>query len=251
MPYVFKRTVLEVVIVSSLLYGSETWLTGSLKEVEKMYVSAVKSLLGVRETTRKDTALIEAGLPSLEELVKKRTSAFIKKELNSDRTADTPLIKIYKICEGKRTKGFKYLNSLLNPSLQQLVPLREKFKTELGSKAVAYRKINPELSVHEAYTTKLYINERERLEFTRFRLCSHHLKIETGRWARIEVENRLCSCGRGVQDEDHVLFRCSKTEDERRLFNVDGDVQDMSVLMSTMEVHKLVSFIFNCMKHFS
>ena len=252
MPYVFKRTVLEAVIVSSLLYGSETWLMGSLKEVDKMYVSAVKSLLGVRETTRNDTSLIEAGLPSIEQLVKKRTSAFIKKKLFSDRTADTPLIKIYRICERKRTKGFKYLNSLLNPLQQQDLPLCEKFRQLSTSKAVVYRKMNPDLSVHKAYLTNEYIDERERLAFTRFRLCSHRLKIETGRWARIDVENRLCSCGNGIQDEEHVLFHCSKTEEERRLFGVDGDVvRDMGVLMSTMEVHDLVSFVFNCMEHFS
>ena len=66
------------------------------------------------------------------------------------------------------------------------------------------------------------------------------------------MENRLCSCGNGIQDEEHVLFQCSKTVEERRLFGVDSDVvQDMGVLMSNMKVHELVSFVFNCMKHFS
>ena len=46
----------------SLLYGCESWLTDKVKDVEKMYVSAIKALLGVRETTRSDTILIESGL---------------------------------------------------------------------------------------------------------------------------------------------------------------------------------------------
>ena len=100
------------------------------------------------------------------------------------------------------------------------------------------------------YTTSDYINERERLVFTRFRLCSHHLKIETGRWARIEKENRLCGCGTGVQDELHVLLRCTKT-DVRRKFGVRvEDYEDVGVLMDTLDVHKLVSFVYACMKIF-
>ena len=63
MPFQYKKQVLEAAIMSSLLYGSETWRTYNLKDVEKMYISAVKSALGVRETTRSDTALIEAGMP--------------------------------------------------------------------------------------------------------------------------------------------------------------------------------------------
>ena len=43
MPYVFKKKVLEAVIISSLLYGCESWLAATgFKEVEKMYVGAVK-----------------------------------------------------------------------------------------------------------------------------------------------------------------------------------------------------------------
>ena len=251
MPFIYKKNVLESMIVASLLYGCESWLAVDFKDVEKMYVSAVKSVLGVRETTRKDTTLIEAGMPSLQHLIAKRTSTFIKKELNSDRVQDTPLIKIYKLCEAKRAKGFIFLNKIVNPSMQHKFSLVDKFKTQNTSKAKTYRTINPELSVHSAYTSREYIDERERLSFTRFRLSSHHLKIETGRWARINVENRLCDCGKGIQDEPHVLFHCGKTEGDRRIFGVDGEVtSDIGALMCKMEVHKLVSFVHCCMKHF-
>ena len=92
MPYIFKKEVLEAMIVSSLLYACETWLGTDFKEVEKLYVSAVKAILGVRETTRNDTSLIEAGMPSIRERIRKRTRAFLNKELNSGRTQDTPLV---------------------------------------------------------------------------------------------------------------------------------------------------------------
>ena len=79
----------------------------------------------------------------------------------------------------------------------------------------------------------------------------HHLKIETGRWARIAAENRVCDCGGGVQDEEHVLFDCRKTEEVRRMFGIDGEeLRDVGVLMNTVDVKKLVSFVYNCMKFF-
>ena len=251
MPYAFKSKVLEAMMVSSILYGSETWLSGSVKEIEKMYVSAVKSALGVRDTTRNDAALIEAGRPSVQELVAKRTTNFMKKELFADRTVDTPLMKIFKICESKRTNGYTYLSRLLDPSRHHNVTVIERFITQNTSKAATYKQINPDLSVHSVYTTDKYVDERKRLVFTRFRLSSHRLKIETGRWARIEAQNRVCDCGGGIQDESHVLFECPKTNGERALYRVDGANTDIGVLMGSMNVHELVPFVYNCMQHFT
>ena len=251
MPYGFKKKVLEAVIISSLLYGCETWLAATgLKDVEKMYVGAVKAVLGVRETTRNDVILIEAGMPSLQELITKRTRTFMTKELNADRPSDTPLIKIYKLCEAKRTNGYDFLRKIMSTPTQPDISVTEKFRNQDTSKARTYKEINPELTVHKVYTSNDYINERERLSFTRFRLSSHHLKIETGRWSRIEVEDRICGCGNGIQDEKHVLFSCSKTERERMRFGVDEGIDDVGELMNGMDVHQLVSFVHECMKHF-
>ena len=47
MPYIFKKKVLEAVKMSSLLYGCETWLSVNFKEIEQLYISAVKAILGV------------------------------------------------------------------------------------------------------------------------------------------------------------------------------------------------------------
>ena len=250
MPYQFKNKVLMAAIISSLLYGCESWLTDNLKDVEKIYISAVKSLLGVRETTRSDTVLLEAGMPSLKQLVKKRTSAFLKKELRADRTTETPLMKIFRICEAKRTGGFRFLSNILNPAAQSR-SVAQDFEQQASSKAVTYRSINPTLSVHEAYTTSDYIDERQRIVFTKFRLSSHHLKIETGRWARLAVEDRVCGCGTAIQDEPHVLLRCIKTKEVRRKFEVQVDeYNDLGDMMDSMDVHQLVPFVYNCMKIF-
>ena len=65
MPFIFKKQVLEAMIISSLLYGCESWLTDKVKDVEKIYLSAIQALLGVRETTRSDTILMESGLSTV------------------------------------------------------------------------------------------------------------------------------------------------------------------------------------------
>ena len=149
-----------------------------------------------------------------------------------------------------RTKGFVFLSNLLNPLTQSDGSVIEKFRTQDTSKARTYKEINPEMKVHNVYKSTEYINERERLSFTRFRLSSHHLKIETGRWARIEVEERLCDCGNGIQDERHVLLTCLKTESERRRYGIGEDTENVGALMEMMNVHDLVSFVHSCMKHF-
>ena len=151
MPYIYKKKVLEAGIMSSLLYGCETWLSVNFKEIEQLYTSAVKAILGVRETTRNDTILIETGMPSVKELLEQRTAKFANKELLLDRC--TPLSQIYKICETKSTSGFVILSNILNPSTNGNDSLIEKFQQQTSTKATTYRDINPGLSVHAVYTS--------------------------------------------------------------------------------------------------
>ena len=70
MPY--KKKVFDECIISSLLYGCESWLTNKKKEIERLYHSAIKSLLGVRDTTRNDIILIECGMTKIDEFIRKK-----------------------------------------------------------------------------------------------------------------------------------------------------------------------------------
>ena len=51
MPFFVKKRVLDAAFTSALLYSCESWINVYLASVEKMYLSAIKSLLGVRKTT--------------------------------------------------------------------------------------------------------------------------------------------------------------------------------------------------------
>ena len=65
-PFQAKRKVLEAAFNSAILYGCESWLKCSLAPVKTLYLTAIEAVLGVRQSTPNDIALVEIGLPSLE-----------------------------------------------------------------------------------------------------------------------------------------------------------------------------------------
>ena len=251
MPYQYKKTVLQAAILSSLVYSCESWFTENLKQMEKLYISALKSLLGVRETTRTDVVLLETGMPTLQELIKKRSAAFIKKNVN-DRSDETPLVKIFKMCEEKETGGYLYIKrNLDNPVEEYLVDVKQTMLAATTSKALKYKEINPNFNVHGVYNSKVYIDERKRVVFSKFRTSSHSLKIETGRWTRIAAEGRLCDCGKGVQDESHEVFKCQRTIAMQEKYRISDVVyQNLCDLLGNQDVVQLVDFIDECIKQF-
>ena len=89
---------------------------------------------------------------------------------------------------------------------------KERILSSQRTRATIYRQMNPELVVHPMYYSNDIIDDDFRIAFTRFRLSSHRLKIETGRWARIPQERRFCPCG-VVQTEKHVLCECPLVND--------------------------------------
>ena len=68
-----------------------------------------------------------------------------------------------------------------------------------------YFDINPELHVSP------FINNLHPLcrNIIRFRLGSHCLPIETGRWSRVTREQRLCETCNVLGDEHHVKYHCT------------------------------------------
>ena len=95
-----------------------------------------------------------------------------------------------------------------------------------SSKRITYKSVmNPDLEpVADVYATPHTIPEVHRKAFTRFRLSSHNLAIETGRWNRrgrgtLPREERLCPW-REVQDEQHVITACPLSFDIRNKYNI-------------------------------
>ena len=222
------------------------------KDIETKYIGALRALLGVREATPAHIILLETGMPTLKDLVKKRTSTFVKKNIRTNND-DTPLVKSYNTCQEKGTKGYRYIKGLLDdPDSHSLEKLKDQFMSTPGTRAATYRSINPELVVHPVYTSAEYIEEKKRVTFTRLRVSSHRLKVETGRWSRTPRENRLCNCAMNtVQDENHVLLDCEKTSTIRMKYAINKEqYTSISDLMKNCEHMKLVNFVEECMNEF-
>ena len=58
-----------------------------------------------------------------------------------------------------------------------------------------------------------------RKAITKLRISSHRLKIETGRYLKLEVNKRLCNkCDENkIEDEIHFLLECPSTSTDRQV----------------------------------
>ena len=222
-PFVVKKTVVDACFNASLLYGCEGWLgVKPNSTLNSMYMKAIKMLLGVRQSTPNDNCLIEAGYPSLETAVRQRQRKFFQTMIDERKDLDDdPLMFALDLTE--RENGFmhRYVTGLLDEPgdiVENDLRLRkERIQTSQRTRAMTYCQMNPELVVHPMYLSKDIIDDDFRIAFTRFRLSSHRLKIETGRLARIPREQRLCQCG-AIQSEKHVLCECTLVGDIRTAY---------------------------------
>lgn len=222
-PFAVKKAVLNAAFTSSILYGAESWLCYNLGHIKTLYMKALKLTLGVRESTANDLVLIETGFPPVEARVQKTQKNFFAKISNRGRSVDDPLDHILAIHRTNHTKTWAYIESVKTKPDDMtdlaLENIRCRVRQSEKSKLQAYILLNPDLNIHPLYLTTHSTPEYERIAFTRLRVIAHRLKIETGRWSRIEREHRLCSCG-GIQTESHVLLDCPNLIHLREQFEV-------------------------------
>ena len=81
----------------------------------------------------------------------------------------------------------------------------EQLSGDIDSRLITYFRINPSLSEPQ-YISKIML-ERDRVILTRFRCCSHSLKIELCHFFRPRVprEDRIFICNNGVQTILHCF----------------------------------------------
>ena len=103
----------------------------------------------------------------------------------------------------------------LNPFVNLISGIREKALE--GSKFNTYmHELNRSLNFHSIYSSSVFVPDYLRQSFSRLRLMSHCLKIETGRWSRISCVARVCQCNdTAIQSENHVLIECNLTQNLR------------------------------------
>ena len=156
-------------------------------------------MLGVRLTTCKYVCYV-----SLKAIVKnKQRHFFVKMYSERFNLDDDPLSFALKLVLNNRYNTRTYLNNLINENSiddiqSDMQSLKDSIITSESSRRIVYRDtMNNDLSVHNIYSKTHNICEFHRVAFTRLRVPSHSLAVETGRWNRkgtrsLPMEERLC-----------------------------------------------------------
>ena len=156
------------------------------------------------------------------------------------------------MCRVANTPGFRYLNESLNYQYENPLEKISSFVSRKANEGNATKfatyinDLNPDMTVHPVYTCKEFIPDYKRMAFTRLRLMSHNLRIETGRWSRIPRDHRVCLCNNtSVQNEHHVLLDCPLTIHCREKY-ISLNYENVSdLLKENVETYELCNFIFD------
>jgi hypothetical protein len=218
-PFRVKLRVFNACFTAAIIYGCESWFDVNVSKVEKLYLSAIKSLLGVRITTINEACLVELGLPRLLDVIKQKQLLFLRNVVEDrNNMIDDPLMFVLRLVNVYNTPTSRYIQNLKlsneNFVQKSLDNIKRSICVSDKTKLKTYVMINQTLSSPELYV--IDIPEHVRVVVTRLRVSAHNLRIETGRWARIPQNERLCVCNIGlVQDEKHIIVECPMVEDVR------------------------------------
>ena len=209
-------------------------------------------MLGVRATTCTDLVYLESGEPSASALIKARQIKYMQKLQSRNGFDDSYICKVINKAVNTQSPMGKYIQQLQQLQQDPLASEREaleiKVRNQLGStRRDTYMEINPGLITPDIYRKSSdFVPDHHRTAFTRIRLGSHRLKVETGRWSRIPRERRLCPCGQ-VQDERHALLDCPLTSNLRREF-CNLNFHSLSTLMTHTDNDYLCKYLFRLNK---
>ena len=256
MPFRYKRLVFDAAVTSSLLYSCESWLTESIRPITTQYNQLIRCLLGVRKNTCIDICMIEAGIPPLQHVISKRRSKYLKYKIEVD-DLEQPFTYVYRLCSENNTPAFQCLCKSLNFDINcnPFIAIADSIRDRalLSSKFHTYaNELNISLNVHPIYKSNIFIPDYQRQSFSRIRLMSHNLKIETGRWSRIPRERRVCPCNATqLQTENHVLTSCPLTHNIRVNYPM-LDFSDLNMLFSEeLHILQLCSYVHEVLVLFS
>ena len=227
-PLKVKLKVMRACVMGSLLHNCETFGDYLPKDLEPTYIKLLKSCFNVRTSTTNLLVLIESGLLPIKAVIYCRQLKFYNRFSDSIQQ------------DSRRDRVFKFLLQQQNQTrfLKHYVTLSSKYSTkndiatafrnELKSKVYneadkgknkykIYVEMNPDLS------RSPYIDLYHPLagDIVKFRLGSHYLPIETGRWRAVPREERLCTTCGVLGDEKHALYSCSLIpRDEPEIFKL-------------------------------
>ena len=256
MPFKYKKMVFEGAVMSSLLYSSESWLTTNIKPIEQQYNQLVRCLLGVRKNTSLNLCLLEAGIPPIRHIISRQRSNFLKSKVNVN-DIDQPFVYVYNLCRNNNTTAYRFISEYMqpyantNPFVDLVNDINAKKLQSTKFKTYA-EELNVNMSLHPIYTTNAFIPDFLRESFSRLRLMSHKLRIETGRWSRTPRDARVCRCNNtSIQSEGHAVIECVLTSDIRSRYPMLDFTNINSLLEENTHLYSLCKYIHEVLKFYS
>ena len=191
-----------------------------IRATEKPYLTMLKQILGVHDQIPTNIVLLELGLPNATSIIRNRQCKYRKKLQRRSNYEESYMKKVIDLSISVSSPMGEQIKLLTENDIDHetacLLKMKRIVKCAEATRAKAYLAANPELVVHPMYSSgPTIIPEWARVEFTRLRLGSHRLRVETGRWSCIPRDQRYYTCAEVLQDEEHVLLHCLKTAYEK------------------------------------
>ena len=119
---------------------------------------------------------------------------------------------------------FNY-NSLSDSKIKQLVDLMKKKYVSYWNQTLQHsRKLSFYHSIKKNYSLSAYLDSTRknpmRRTLLKLRIGCHNLRVETGRYGKIPLEERICPLcsGNKIEDETHLLLDCQRYSSMRDIF---------------------------------
>ncbi|XP_053402477.1 uncharacterized protein LOC123564690 [Mercenaria mercenaria] len=234
-----KLTLFDRMVEPILLYCAEVWGVYDTSCLDRIHMKFCKRILGVKMQTPNMAVLGELGRYPLSILCKERVLKYWLKLVNNPDSIMTDIFRdqCNNVNSPRCTNWPKYVKTLLEqlgygylwnhiapninyfPMLQKR--LRDQFIQEWHGSITNMPKLEyysrfKTLFMFEPYLTNVD-NDYLRKLLSCFRMSSHCLAIETGRYSGIARDQRICqNCNLNViESEYHVLLTCPKYKNLR------------------------------------
>ena len=233
-PVMVKLKVVKACVNSTLTYGCESWGNCPLNKVEVQQRKSLKIALDVKNSVPNEIIYIESGFKELKSMIYRRQLKFFRKykqdALDNPTSSicsifrqaidvNIPYIRHYKQLDQNFTDPDECCQFYIQ-KFDASITCKIKLKHESDSNSIlgTYFKINPLLNSPQMYQS-MSCMESERSIITKYRTGSHQLRIQSGRLHHEQQSDRLCKCETEVQTIEHMVFRCPRTENSRRIHN--------------------------------
>ena len=226
-PVSVRLKTLRACVMSSILYNCETFGHLLPLKLVTIYNKLIRTGLQVRTNTPSLVLYTESGLLPVQALVEARQFKFFKRFQSSLQPDSERQLVFDGLCDDppKYLKHYKTLIDTYDSHQEIYKYYNNDVKAKIRSHATngkpryeVYLKNNPNLEP----SPFLQCMHPFAIDLIRFRVGSHCLPIETGRWCQKKKEDRICDVCGIPGDEHHYLYDCPTID--RDNLNLDPDV---------------------------